>query len=91
MFVMVSYDVIERRTEKFRKLLNRYLVHEQNSVFCGLIGKSSFQEMEKKIEKILKDGDRVLMLICENRLNMEVRRMELDSGRISIEKKSVVL
>jgi CRISPR-associated protein Cas2 len=35
MFVLVAYDVDARRTAKYRRLLVKYLGHEQFSVFFG--------------------------------------------------------
>ena len=92
MFVLVSYDVAAGRTEKFRRLLSRYLVHEQNSVFCGLLGRPGFREMEAGLKAGLIEGDRVLILACENRLNVNVIRVAADDeDNIRMENKSVVL
>jgi len=41
MFAMVTYDVPAKRTEVFRKLLSRYLTHEQNSVFMGRLSEAA--------------------------------------------------
>ncbi len=90
MFVLVSYDVATGRTERFRKLLSRYLVHEQNSVFCGLIAKPDFRELETNLKVILTEADCILMIVCENRLNMNLIRMGDDDG-LRMERKSVVL
>ena len=91
MFVLVAYDVSAGRTEKFRKLLSRYLVHEQNSVFCGLLGRPGFRELETGLKAAMTKGDRILILFCENRLNMNVTRLGSESDGIRIEKKSTVL
>lgn len=91
MFVLVSYDVAAGRTEKFRRLLSRYLVHEQNSVFCGLLGRPEYQEMETGLKAELTDADRVLMLVCKNRLNVDVLRLGGDDDYVRLEKKSSVL
>ena len=91
MLVFVCYDVASERTEKYRRLLSQYLVHEQNSVFCGLLGRVDFREMETGLKAELTDGDRVLMLVCENRLNVDVFRLGGDDGGMCMEKKSVVL
>ena len=91
MFVLVSYDVASGRTEKFRRLLSRYLVHEQNSVFCGLMGRPDFREMETGLRAELTDADRVLILVCENRLNVALSRIGFDDERAQLNKNSVVL
>ncbi len=43
MFVVITYDVSSRRTEIFRKILTRFLTHEQNSVFLGDLTESSWK------------------------------------------------
>ena len=78
-------------TEKFRKLLSRYLVHEQNSVFCGLLGRPQFRELEMGLKAIINKRERVLILLCENRLNIMVSRLGSFSDGMQIEKKSSVL
>ncbi len=35
MYVLMTYDVNAKRTEKFKKLLRKYLEHIQHSVFSG--------------------------------------------------------
>ena len=35
MFMLMTYDVEANRTSRFRKILRRYLNHEQYSVFTG--------------------------------------------------------
>jgi CRISPR-associated protein Cas2 len=72
MFVLVAYDVEARRTSKFRKILVKYLGHEQFSVFFGDITRSTLEKMRRELNKLITDGDRVLELIAENRNNLEV-------------------
>ena len=90
MFVLVSYDVAAGRTERFRKLLSRYLVHEQNSVFCGLMGRPDFRELEAGLKAALTETDRILVLVCKNRFNVDVVRLGGSDG-LRLESKSVVL
>ena len=91
MFVLVSYDAAAGRTEKFRRLLSRYLVHEQNSVFCGLLGQPDLRALEASLNKELTNADKVLILVCENRLNINVTRLGIDDGNARVDRKSVVL
>src|SRR5437667_6963671 len=72
MFVLIAYDVEARRTSKYRKLLVKYLGHEQFSVFFGDITKSTLEKMRRELNKLITDGDRVLELIAENRNNIDV-------------------
>lgn len=72
MFVLIAYDVNARRTSRYRKLLVRYLGHEQFSVFFGDITRSTLEKMRRELSKLIMDGDRVLELIAENRNNIDV-------------------
>ena len=53
MFVIVTYDVGEKRVNKIRKKLKMYLIWTQNSVFEGEI-------TEAKLKKCLAELDRIL-------------------------------
>ena len=46
MFVLVADDVYARRTAKYRKLLVKYLGHEQFSVFFGDIRRSTLEKCD---------------------------------------------
>ncbi len=43
MFIIISYDVNEKRCKKFNKLLKNYLFHVANSVFHGEITESKYK------------------------------------------------
>jgi CRISPR-associated protein Cas2 len=72
MFVLVAYDVEARRTSRYRKILVKYLGHEQFSVFFGDITRSTLEKMRRELNKLIMDGDRVLELIAENRNNLDI-------------------
>lgn len=82
MFVLVTYDVVEKRTEKFRSLLCRYLVHEQNSVFSGTLTKSDMDVLRSQLKEISITGDRLMVVIAANRHNVAVERLEADERGI---------
>jgi CRISPR-associated protein Cas2 len=72
LFVLIAYDVNAKRTSRYRKLLVKYLGHEQFSVFFGDITKSTLEKMRRELNKLITDGDRVLELIAENRNNVDI-------------------
>ena len=72
MFVLIAYDVNARRTSRYRKLLTKFLGHEQFSVFFGDITRSTLEKLRQELNKLIIDGDRVLELIAENRNNIDV-------------------
>lgn len=55
MFVILTYDVGEKRVNKVRKHLKKYLIWVQNSVFEGELTEGKLQkcimELSKKIDK----------------------------------------
>ena len=55
MFVILTYDVGQKRVSRVMKTCRRYLLHVQNSVFEGTITEARLNklkgELEKKIEK----------------------------------------
>jgi CRISPR-associated protein Cas2 len=60
-YVVVVYDVEADRTRKFLKLLRRYLIHVQNSVFEGDITEGTLKELEGQLESMLKDGESIIV------------------------------
>ncbi|WP_142846431.1 CRISPR-associated endonuclease Cas2 [Telmatospirillum sp. J64-1] len=72
MFVIVTYDVNAKRTQKYRKLLIKYLGHEQFSVFFGDITKSQLDKLRREMNKLVVEGDRVLEFLVENRHNIDI-------------------
>ena len=85
MFVVVTYDVSSNRTETFRKLLSRFLVHEQNSVFLGNITESSWRKLEDRLSKIMKPDDRILKLEARNAHNVSVATLRKNAGNGALE------
>lgn len=73
MFVLVTYDVNSERTEKFRRLLCRYLVHEQNSVFSGELSQSELMRLRSDLRKMTIPNDRLIEVTAANRNNVSVR------------------
>ena len=76
MFILITYDVVEKRTEKFRSLLCKYLVHEQNSVFSGILKASELDILQSELSRISIPGDKLFLLVASNRHNVSVERLE---------------
>jgi CRISPR-associated protein Cas2 len=79
MFLIVTYDVEQRRTEKFRKALSAYLEHEQNSVFMGTITPSARRRLLTQLKRLLKPGERLTEVAAANRNNVEITRVEKEA------------
>jgi CRISPR-associated protein Cas2 len=80
MYVLVTYDVPARRTGKYRKLLARYLRHEQNSVFGGNLAGSDHARLRSDLRALAEPGDRIVEITAENRHNLSVATLVKDPG-----------
>lgn len=55
MYLIVVYDVEQKRVGKICKLLRSYLNWIQNSVFEGEITEGKFVELKSKIKKVIRE------------------------------------
>jgi len=61
MFVVMVYDIKEKRVAKVLKISRKYLNWVQNSVFEGDITKAKFQSLKSELKRtIKKDEDSIL-------------------------------
>ena len=61
MYVILVYDVGEKRVGKMLKLCRRYLSWIQNSVFEGNLSKAQLRDLKMQIEDIIdKEKDSVI-------------------------------
>lgn len=82
MYLLVTYDVEAKRTEKFRKLLAKYLTHEQYSVFCGDLAEAKVIELRRALSRLMIPGDRVTEISAANRNNVAVVHLvKSESGK----------
>lgn len=65
MYIILVYDVGEKRTGKMLKLCRRYLSWIQNSVFEGELSDLQIKELKAKADDILKEDDS--LIIFKNR------------------------
>ena len=72
MFVLMTYDVRAERTRYFRKLIRRYLGHEQYSVFFGDLSPSEQAKLHQEMRKMMVPGDRIIECVAENRNNLDI-------------------
>jgi CRISPR-associated protein Cas2 len=67
MFVILFYDVNEKRVGKMLKLCRQYLTWQQNSVFEGEITLAKLEELKIKINRLIKKEDEDSVIIYEFR------------------------
>lgn len=53
MFVIVCYDVTEKRVTKVRKTVSKYLRPVQNSVFEGFLTESRVSSLKKELSGLI--------------------------------------
>ncbi|OEH84878.1 CRISPR-associated endonuclease Cas2 [Desulfuribacillus stibiiarsenatis] len=71
MYVIITYDVGEKRVHKVCKKLREYLTWTQNSVFEGVITKGKLTECLSEVEKIIKKKeDSVYLYTIDNPKNI---------------------
>lgn len=72
MFVILTYDVGEKRVNRVRKTLKKYLTWTQNSVFEGQITESKLHKCLADVNKNLnKEEDSLYVYIVKNPKNIE--------------------
>lgn len=75
MYVLVSYDAVDGRSDVFRKILSRYMVHELESVFAGDITESNLVRLKKEISRAMEPGDSLILVTAKNRNNVGVEKL----------------
>lgn len=53
MFVILSYDINQKRVGKAMKICRKYLVHVQKSVFEGNITEAKLKSLKRELEKVI--------------------------------------
>jgi len=52
MYVILVYDIADKKVSKVMRVCRQYLTHIQNSVFEGEISDSNYKELMLKLKKI---------------------------------------
>lgn len=84
MYVLIAYDVEARRTRRLHKLLSRYLIQEQNSVFGGDLTEATLFRLHRDLARIAVEGDRVFQVVAENRHNVSVSLLCRSDGNATL-------
>ena len=57
MFVIVTYDVAQKRVAKTMKICRKYLTHVQNSVFEGMITEAKLNKLKHELQEVIVPAD----------------------------------
>lgn len=81
MFIIVVYDVAQKRVNKVLKTCRKYLNWVQNSVLEGEITKANFEKLKIELKKIInKDEDSVIFYILRTTRYSERQTMGIKKG-----------
>lgn len=67
MFVVVTYDVNQKRCQKVMKYLRQWLEHRQRSVFSGFLTHKQVELMKHGLFKIIKPGYDSVIIFQSNK------------------------
>jgi len=80
-YVIIVYDVEQKRVGKMCKYLRRYLNWVQNSVFEGDVTDAKFKEIKLGIKKLIKkDADSVLFFKMRDQSSFRREVMGVDKN-----------
>ena len=83
MFVLLFYDVGEKRVAKILKTCRRYLTWVQNSVFVGELSPALLVQLRKDLEKILSpESDSVIIYTWRMERYTEWTIIGVEKGRV---------
>ena len=82
MYVILSYDVAEKRVSKMLKLCRQYLCWIQNSVFEGELSEVKFRELQHKICSLI-DKKEDSVIIFSNKMSYHMSKDILGRERMT--------
>ncbi|MEM1996309.1 MAG: CRISPR-associated endonuclease Cas2 [Thermoplasmatales archaeon] len=84
MYVILVYDVDETRVSSVNKLLKKYLLWVQNSVFEGDISQSLLESLLRKLDSIITGNDSLIVykFKSESQVEKELRGKHFDMNVI---------
>lgn len=82
MYVILVYDVAQKRVGKMLKLCRKYLCWIQNSVFEGESSEAKLRELKAQIGSII-DADTDSVIIFTNKMSYNMDKEILGKERMS--------
>lgn len=84
MYVVLVYDVGEKRVGKMLRLCRRYLSWIQNSVLEGNLSKAQLRELKTQIDDII-DEDEDCVILFSSRMENSMDKEILGKERMSVD------
>ena len=67
MYIILTYDVNQKRVGKVLKICRKYLVHVQKSVFEGILTESRLKSLKNELQKVIDfDNDGICIFSTES-------------------------
>lgn len=85
MYVIVVYDVGEKRVGKMLKLCRQYLCWIQNSVLEGELSETKLRELKIKMKNVIDEAEDSI-IIFTNKLGYNMNKQILGKERMSTDK-----
>lgn len=82
MYVIVVYDVGEKRVGKMLKLCRQYLCWIQNSVLEGVLSETKLRELKIKMKNVIDEAEDSI-IIFTNKLGYNMNKQILGKERMS--------
>lgn len=82
MYVIIVYDVGEKRVGKMLKLCRQYLCWVQNSVFEGELSEVKLKELKLKMEGLIEQSEDSVILFT-NKIGYNMDKLILGKERMS--------
>lgn len=82
MYVILIYDVAQKRVGKMLKLCRKYLCWIQNSVFEGELSEAKLRELKSQIGSII-DTETDSVIVFTNRMSYNMDKEILGKERMS--------
>ena len=82
MYVILIYDVGQKRVAKMLKLCRKYLCWIQNSVFEGEISQAKLHELEMEIKEIINE-DEDSVIVFSNKMGYSMSKSIIGKERMS--------
>lgn len=82
MYVIIVYDVGEKRVNKMLKLCRQYLCWIQNSVLEGELSEAKLRELEIRIKSIINEAEDCV-IVFTNKMGYNMDKQILGKERMS--------
>ncbi len=81
MYVVLVYDIGEKRVNKVLKLARKYLNWMQNSVLEGEITKAKFEKFKVELKNVIREEeDSIIFYVLPTRKYLKTEKIGMEKG-----------